>query len=61
MVAFKAAMLIVSGPFEDAFETVVRGAAVSCDFDVELAFADVAIDAGCASHSGMGGRRGDAK
>jgi len=54
-------MLIVSGPFEDAFETVVRGAAVSCDFDVELAFADVAIDAGCASHSGMGGRRGDAK
>lgn len=54
-------MLIVSGPFEDAFENVVRGAAVSCDFDVVFVLAAAAMDAGRASQSGMGGRKGDAK
>ncbi|MBW8617284.1 MAG: hypothetical protein KGO21_01125 [Hyphomicrobiales bacterium] len=61
MVAFSAAMLIVSGPFDEGLATAARGVVLSCDFTGALGFDDDAIDAGRASHSGMGGRKGDAK
>ena len=61
IVAFKAAMLIVSGPFDDEFATVARGGALSCDFNVALVLVEVAMEAGRASHSGIGGCKGDAK
>lgn len=54
-------MLIVSGPFKAALAVVVRGALVSCDFNVALDADDPETSPGRASHSGMGGRKGDAK
>ena len=54
-------MLIVSGTFDDEFATVARGGVLSCDFNVALVLVEFAMEAGRASHSGIGGRKGDAK
>ena len=52
---------MVSGPFEVTFVAVARGAVVSCDFKAAVAADDPDTIAGCASQSGIGGRKGDAK
>jgi len=54
-------MLIVSGPFDDEFKTDACGGVLSCDFNVALVLVEVAMDVGRASHSGIGGRKGDDK
>jgi len=61
IVALSAAMLIVSGPFETALVVVARGALVSCDFNAALVADDPETIPGRASHSGIGGRKGDAR
>jgi hypothetical protein len=61
IVALSAATLIVSGPFETVLAVIARGALVSCDFKVALDADDPETSPGRASHSGMGGRKGDAK
>ncbi len=52
---------MVSGPFDMELATGVRGALVSCNFSVALDVDDPDTSAGRASHSGIGGRKGDAK